>query len=101
MNQMKKLNGAFSVAEMMIAVGVLGLLGLVFFSVLKSGIILFAKNTAVNIAHQEAREGINRLTRDIHASVSMPQLCDLDTTTNPITLTAPSPSPTPTASPTK
>lgn len=85
----------FTVAEMMVAVGVVSLLGLVFFSVLKSGMVLFAKNTAVNIAHKEAREGINRLTRDIHASVSMPQLCNLDTTTNPITLSAPSPSPTP------
>lgn len=76
----------FTVAEMMVAIGVLGLLGIVFFDVLRAGIILFAENAAVNIAHEEARKGINRLTRDIHASVSMPQLCDLDTTTNPITL---------------
>jgi type II secretory pathway pseudopilin PulG len=85
----------FTVGEMMVAVGVLGLLGLVFFSVLKSGIVLFAKNTAVNIAHEEAREGVNRLTRDIHASVSMPQLCDLVSTTIPVTFPAPNPSPTP------
>jgi type II secretory pathway pseudopilin PulG len=85
----------FTVGEMMVAVGVLGLLGLVFFSVLKSGIVLFAKNTAVNLAHEEARQGINRLTRDIHASVSMPQLCNLDSTTNPISLPAPNPSPIP------
>jgi hypothetical protein len=38
--------------------------------------ILYAKNTAVNVAHEEAREGINRLTRDIHAAVSVPQLRD-------------------------
>lgn len=87
--------GGFTVAEMMIAVGVLGLLGFVFFSVLKSGIVLFAKNTAVNLAHEETRQGLNRLTRDIHSSVSMPQLCDLDITTSPISLPAPSPSPTP------
>jgi prepilin-type N-terminal cleavage/methylation domain-containing protein len=85
----------FTLAEMMVAVGVLGLLGMVFFSVLRSGIVLFAKNTAVNIAHEEAREGINRLTRDIHASVSMPQLCNLDTTASPVTFPAPNPSPTP------
>lgn len=63
-------------AEMMVAVGVLGLVGLVFFTVLNSGLILFAKNTAVNAAHQEARDGINRLTRDIHASISVPELRD-------------------------
>jgi prepilin-type N-terminal cleavage/methylation domain-containing protein len=93
--QQQQQRSGFTLAEMMVAVGVLGLLGIVFFSVLKSGIVLFAKNTAVNIAHEEAREGINRLTRDIHASVSMPQLCDLITTTSPVTLSAPSPSPTP------
>jgi hypothetical protein len=65
---------AFTFAEMAIAVGVLGLLGLVFFQVLQSGLILSAKNTAVNAAHEEARQGIMRLTRDLHASVSVPQL---------------------------
>jgi type II secretory pathway pseudopilin PulG len=67
---------AFTVAEMMVAVGVLGLLGIVFFQVLQSGLILSAKNTAVNAAHEEARQGILRLTRDIHASISVPQLRD-------------------------
>jgi hypothetical protein len=94
-SRIQQRRSGFTVGEMMVAVGVFSLLGVVFFSVLKSGIVLFAKNTAVNIAHEEAREGINRLTRDIHASVSMPQLCNLDATTNPINLLVPSPSPTP------
>jgi hypothetical protein len=68
--------GAFTVAEMSVAVGVLGLLGMTFFQVLNSGLILSAKNTAVNSAHEEARMGVLRLTRDIHASVSVPQLRD-------------------------
>lgn len=87
----------FTVAEMMIAVGVLGILGMVFFSVLQQGLVLYSKNTAVNLAHEEARQGILRLTRDIHASVSVPQLRDLDATTTPITLPTASPSPTPIA----
>jgi type II secretory pathway pseudopilin PulG len=66
----------FTLAEMGVAVGVLGLLGLVFFQVLQSGLTLSAKNTAVNAAHEEARVGILRLTRDIHASISVPQLRD-------------------------
>lgn len=66
----------FTFAEMAIAVGVLGLLGLVFFQVLQSGLTLSAKNTAVNAAHEEARQGVLRLTRDLHASVSVPQLRD-------------------------
>jgi type II secretory pathway pseudopilin PulG len=67
---------AFTFAEMAVAVGVLGLLGLVFFQVLQSGLTLSAKNTAVNAAHEEARQGVLRLTRDLHASISVPQLRD-------------------------
>ena len=40
------------------------------------GLILSAKNTAVNAAHEEARQGVLRLTRDIHAAISVPQLRD-------------------------
>jgi hypothetical protein len=66
----------FTVAEMLIAVFLLGLLGGIFYEVLRSGLTLYAKNTAVNAAQQEAQQGILRLTRDIHASVSVPQLRD-------------------------
>jgi type II secretory pathway pseudopilin PulG len=67
---------AFTLAEMGVAVGVAALLGLAFFQVLQSGLTLTAKNTAVNSAHEEARQGILRLTRDVHASISVPQLRD-------------------------
>ena len=66
----------FTVAEMVVSTMVMAILGIVFLQVLNSGMILYAKNTAVNSAHEEAREGINRLTRDIHAAVSVPQLRD-------------------------
>jgi hypothetical protein len=65
---------AFTVAEMVVATAVMTLLGLVLLQVLNSGFVLYAKNTAVNVAHKEAREGILRMTRDIHASISVPQL---------------------------
>jgi hypothetical protein len=87
---------AFTVAEMGVAVGVLGLLGLVFFQVLQSGLTLSAKNTAVNSAHEEARKGILRLTRDLHASVSVPQLRD---TSLAVISSTPSPSASPGATP--
>jgi hypothetical protein len=67
-------NRGFTSAEMAIATAVMAILGIVVFNVLNSGMILYAKNTAVNSAHEEAREGINRLTRDIHAAISVPQL---------------------------
>jgi type II secretory pathway pseudopilin PulG len=83
-----KAEGAFTFAEMGVAVGVIGLLGLAFFQVLQSGLTLSAKNTAVNTAHEEARQGIQRLTRDLHASISVPQLRDtsfnvIDSTLSP------------------
>lgn len=87
---------AFTFAEMGIALGVLSLLGLVFFQVLQSGLILSAKNTAVNAAHEEARQGIMRLTRDIHASVSVPQLRN---TSLAVVSSTPSPSASPGATP--
>lgn len=86
----------FTFAEMAVAVGVLGLLGLVFFQVLQSGLTLSAKNTAVNAAHEEARLGMLRLTRDLHASVSVPQLRD---TSFNVLDPAPSPSASPNATP--
>lgn len=98
--KLSKLNnnhGGYTVAEMMIAAAVLMVLGLAFFRVLQSGLLLFAKNTAVNIAHEEAREGVNRMVRDIHAAVSVPELRNLDTTTSPISLPTPNPSPVPIA----
>ena len=77
---MKKLSpctarqSGFTAAEMVVSTMVMAILGIIILNVLNSGMILYAKNTAVNSAHEQGREGINRLTRDIHASVSVPQL---------------------------
>lgn len=68
-----KLSG-FTAVEMVVSTAIMAILGLVFIQVLNSGIILYTKNTAVNAAHEEARDGIARMTRDIHASISVPQL---------------------------
>src|SRR5438105_15735532 len=71
---MKKLsNSGFTVAEMAVATAVMAILGIVVFNVLNSGMTLYAKNRAVNSAHQEAREGISGLTRAIHAAGPVPQ----------------------------
>jgi len=81
---------------MSVAVSVMCLLGVVFFQVLQSGMILSAKNTAVNAAHEEGRQGILRLTRDIHASISVPQLRDANFA---VISSTPSPSASPGATP--
>jgi hypothetical protein len=70
----KPLTNAYTAAELAVATGVMAILGIVVFNVLNSGMILYAKNAAVNSAHEEAREGVAHLTRDIHAAVSVPQL---------------------------
>src|SRR5207302_3042683 len=70
----RKAQAGFTSAEMVISTMVMAILGIVFLNVLNSGMILYAKNTAVNSAHEEGRQGINRFTRDLHASVSVPQL---------------------------
>ena len=68
----------FTAAEMVVSTMIMAILGIVFLDVLKSGMVLYTKNTAVNTAHQEARSGINQMTRDIHASISVPQLRTAD-----------------------
>ncbi|HZE56635.1 MAG TPA: hypothetical protein VE031_02160 [Chthoniobacterales bacterium] len=87
---------AFTVMEMGVAVAVFMLLGLAFFQVLQSGLTLAAKSAAVNGAHEEARQGILRLTRDIHASISVPQLRDANFA---VISSTPSPSASPSATP--
>ena len=54
----KNSQGGFTAAEMVVSTMVMAILGIVFLNVLNSGMILYAKNTAVNSAHEEAREGI-------------------------------------------
>ncbi len=89
-----------TLAEIMVATGVLSLLGLVFFTVLQSGMTLSAKNTAVNVAHENARQGVVRLTRDLHASISVPQLREIDySVINPSASPGASPSATPPTAP--
>lgn len=92
----KRREAALTVAEISVAMGVLVLLGLTFFQVLQAGLTLSAKNTAVNAAHEEARQGLARLTRDLHASVSVPQLRD---TSFAVVSSTPSPSASPGATP--
>jgi len=70
----RKAQAGFTSAEMVISTMVMAILGIVFLNVLNSGMILYAKNTAVNSAHEEGRQGINRFARDLHAAVSVPQL---------------------------
>jgi prepilin-type N-terminal cleavage/methylation domain-containing protein len=66
----------FTLPEVLISMGIMTIVGLMIFLVLNSGMVLYAKNTAVNTAHQQARAGVDQMLQNIHSSVSIPQLVD-------------------------
>ena len=72
----KRITSAFTLVEVMVAVAAGAVLVSVMYALLNFGTTLFAKNVAVNMAHQEARNGMMRVARDIHQAVSIPQLVD-------------------------
>jgi len=59
-----------TIVELMVTTVLIGVLGLVIFSLLNTGTILGAKNTAVNTAHQEARVAMLRITKNLHSAIS-------------------------------
>jgi len=80
--RLNRKQAAFTLAELMVSTAILGMAGLAVFQALNSGMVQFAKNTAVTVSHQEGRRSVNRLTRDIHAAVSIPKL--IDANMNPV-----------------
>jgi len=66
--------------EMSVSAGLVGVLGLIIYSLLNMGTILGAKNTAVNTAHQQARVAMLEMIQDLHSSVSLPLLMDVSGT---------------------
>ncbi|MGI8891416.1 MAG: PulJ/GspJ family protein [Chthoniobacterales bacterium] len=73
--------------ELSIAMGLIGVVGLAIFSMLNIGMVLGAKNAAVNMAHQQARIAMLQLVQDLHSAVSLPALTDK----NSIPLSNPAP----------
>lgn len=77
---MKLLSGrpprGFTLVEILVTMGVSLLVGMMVFLVLNAGMVLYAKNTAVNSAHQQARAGVDQMLANLHGSVSIPQLVD-------------------------
>ncbi len=73
--------------ELSIAISLIGVVGLSIYSILNVGMILGAKNTAVNTAHQQARVAMLQMVQDLHAAISLPALTDA----NSVPLTNPAP----------
>jgi hypothetical protein len=70
--------GGFTLGEMIVATAIMTVVGLAVFAVTNIGIILYSKNTAINLAHDQARIAVSRLVKDIHAAVSVPKLGHID-----------------------
>jgi prepilin-type N-terminal cleavage/methylation domain-containing protein len=66
----------YTLVEIMIAVSVVAVTVGGVFECLTAGLNLYSKNVAMNSTHEEGRRGLNRLVRDIHSAVSVPQLID-------------------------
>ena len=65
-----------ALVEVMISTTVMAIVSSIVFSILNTGMVLFAKNTAVNMAHQQARVAVLTMEADLHSAVSIPQLAD-------------------------
>lgn len=72
----QKARSGFTLAEVLVAVAALGVVAAVMYELLSYGTNMFARNVAVNMAHQQARNGLMRVARDVRQAVSIPQLVD-------------------------
>jgi type II secretory pathway pseudopilin PulG len=67
---------AFTLAELMVAVAILAVVGILVASVTVTETWLYAKNTALNTSHRAARRALDRLANELQLSQSLPSLID-------------------------
>ena len=65
-----------SLVELAVTLSLIGVFGLSIYSMLNVGMIMGAKNGAVNTAHQQARVAMLQMVRDLHSAISLPALTD-------------------------
>lgn len=66
----------FKLIELIFTMAIMSVVGLTLYSILYSGLVLGAKNTAINTAHHQARVAMINMLEDIHSAVSLPSLTD-------------------------
>ncbi|MGV3532742.1 MAG: PulJ/GspJ family protein [Chthoniobacteraceae bacterium] len=66
----------FTLAELLIGMSITVMAGGALFTLVHAVAILAAKNAAINVTHQQARQSIHAAVREIHGAVSIPQLLD-------------------------
>ncbi len=74
---------AFTLVEVTVATALASITGYAGYSVLHVGLMLFAKNSAINVSHQQARRALLRMENDFHSSTSQVQLTNSDGTPLP------------------
>ncbi len=72
-----------TLVEMLFALILVGVPGLLIYSVLYVSTVLGAKNTAVNFSHQQARIAMMDMIQNLHSSVSLPALANASGTPYP------------------
>jgi len=65
---------ALSLVEIMIGIGIIGVACAGVFDILRTGTVLFGKNTSINLSHTESRYGLLKLQQDLTSAVSTPLL---------------------------
>lgn len=78
--KLRSKNAGRTVIEILFSLLWMGVLAVTIYSLLSTGTILGAKNTAVNTAHQQARTAMLQMVQDLHSTVSLPQLVDANGT---------------------
>lgn len=73
---MRRAVRGFTFVEILVVTATLGIIMTGVLALLNYSLTLYARNVRVNMAHQEARNGMMRVVRDVHRAVSIPQLVD-------------------------
>lgn len=71
MRQPKSIAGGFSLVELMIATGIIAFASGAIFLVLETGMKLYAKNTSINLTHDQARIAYLQMMQDVQGAVSL------------------------------
>jgi Tfp pilus assembly protein PilE len=71
----------WTLIEMMMSLGIFVIAGGMIYTGLNTATVLYVKNTSINAAHAQMIKALERITRDVHASASTPQLVDATRTT--------------------
>lgn len=67
---------AFTLVELLVVTGLAVMIGGIAYTILNAGLILFTENTAMNVAHQQARMAMLQMQDEMHQAVSPTRLVD-------------------------